>query len=679
MTSHENGWEHQGKSTNSNCEDTIFHSIDTYGYDIVEYARNLGPLVGRDDEITSLITILAKLTKNNPLLVGEDGVGKTAIVKGLAKRIENGDVPSSLNGVRLIALATRAFLPGDEYKEELKFILKKLDEAADGRLILFIDDIHLILGACGSMDVANLLKLLLDRGQLRCIGATTPEQFRKYVKEDATFNGCFQQVFVAEPSVDDTINILRALKESYEAHHAIQILDSALVAAAEISSLYVTGFQPDKAMTVVDQACTEVRLQLLRKPKEIYDLERKKTHLMIEFCALEMEKDKKSKLRFVEVQKELCDVRDKLEPLMIKYKKEKEKQEEALVVLQEADVARTANVKLGVVQGVGPAMHENMMLMQTLGPVTRPTLRSCDQKGLIVLAKRLQERVVGQDEAVNVVADAMLRSRAVLGKANKPAGLLFFVGPSGVGKTEIARAFSEQLFADEKFMIKINMCLYTEEESVPCYVGQLTETVKKEPYSVVVFDKVEKAHPSVFHALHHMLDDGCSVDFTHTVLIMTSNIGENHLLRALSENTSMEDARLEVMEEVRRHFKPDLLKRFDAIVVFNPLSYDLLRKVARLVLKDIAIRLAKKGVTLQVMEAALHVIVPESYDLVYGAEPIKIWLENNLVTRLSNMLITNEIDKNSTVYVDADSNGKDLSYRVVMEGGKNAAKKLKIR
>eukprot|EP00897_Mesotaenium_endlicherianum_P002584 jgi/Mesen1/2353/ME000156S01498 len=713
------------KKVQSAGGDSNFQALKKYGKDLVEAAMKLDPVIGRDEEIRRVIRILSRRTKNNPVLIGEPGVGKTAVVEGLAQRIVRGDVPSNLSEMRIVALDMGALVAGAKYRgefeERLKDVLKEVEEAA-GRVILFIDEIHLVLGAGkveGAMDAANLFKPMLARGQLRCIGATTLGEYRKYVEKDAAFERRFQQVLVAEPSVGDTVNILRGLKERYEGHHGVQILDRALVMAAQLSARYITGrFLPDKAIDLMDEACANVRVQLESQPEEIDALERKRIRLEVEQHALEKEKDKASAARLQEVGQELRELRERLQPLQMRYQREKERvdelrrlkqrREDLQVALQDAerrmDLARVADLRYGALQELDAAIERvqselrrdegSSMLTETVGPeqiaevVSRWTgipvtkLGQGERARLVGLAERLRARVVGQDAAVTGVAEAVLRSRAGLSRPGQPTGSFLFLGPTGVGKTELAKALAEQLFDDERQLVRLDMSEYLESHSLarligapPGYVGheeggQLTEAIRRKPFAVVLFDEVEKAHPHV------------TVDFSNVVIIMTSNLGAEHLLAAMGGGGTFEMAKEKVMQEVRRHFRPELLNRLDEIVVFEPLGHKQLLRVARLQMRQVAQRLAERGVALAVTDAALEHVLAKAYDPVYGARPLRRWLEKHLVTALSKMLINDEIDDNSTVFVNCEPPGSDpaaptarLAYRVEKNGGLTAVKR----
>ncbi|KAF8369631.1 hypothetical protein HHK36_032346 [Tetracentron sinense] len=628
----------QAEDDESPSGDTV---LKTGVRDLVEQAGELDPVIGRDEEIRRVITIVSRRTKNNLLLIGEPRVGKTAVVHGLAQRIARGDVPSILADFRVIAL--------DKVTPwMLENILKGVEDA-DGKVILFIDKIHLFLGGGFPVAAPNRLNSMLARGQLRCIGEATPEEYKKfYVEKKGGLESLFRQVHVAEPSVAQTISILQGLKERYEGHHGVRIQDRALVVAAQLSSRYITGrHQPVKAMDVVDEACANVRVQLDIQLAEIDKLKRKGIQLEVELHALEA-----SKARLVEVPKEM----------------------------DEGNLMLTTTV--------GPDQIAEVVSHYTDIPVIR--LGQNDKERLTGLAERLHQRVVGQDQAVNAVAEAVLRSRTRLSRPQQPTGSFLFLGPTGVGKTELAKALGEQLFDDEKLLVRIDMSEYMERHSVarligapPGYIGyyeggQLTEAVKQRPDSVVLFDEVDKAHISIFNVLLQVLDDGRltdgkgrTVDFTNTMIILTSNLGAQHLLSGVTGMCSTQSARERVMQEVRMHFRPEFLNRLDEIVVFDPLSLVQLRKIAGLQMRDVVVRLAERGIALAASDAALDIVLAESNDPDYGARPIRRWVEKNVVTELSKMLIREEIDENSnsSVYIDAGPGGKNLVYRVEKNGG----------
>jgi ATP-dependent Clp protease ATP-binding subunit ClpB len=704
------------RKVDSDNADAQFDSLAKYGVDLTEKAAQLDPVIGRDEEIRRVVRVLCRRTKNNPVLIGEPGVGKTAIVEGLAQRIVKHDVPQTLQNTRLISLDMGSLVAGasyrGEFEERIKSVLKEVQEA-QGQVILFIDEMHLILGAGkseGAMDAANLLKPMLARGELRLIGATTLEEYREHVEKDAAFERRFQQVLVGEPSVQDTIQILRGLKERYASYHGVQISDRALVVAAELADRYITNrFLPDKAIDLVDEACSNLQVQLESKPEEIDILERQLIRLQVEEKALEKEKDKLSKTRLNEVRKELSDIQDSLKPLQIRYSSEKsrldeikalqKKKEQLQIRLEQAenrmDLAMVADIRYGALAEVAEALaarqaeinQEDRMLSEMVGPEDVATvvskwtgipvtkLQSTDRERLMHLQEFLHERVIGQDDAVRSVADAVLRSRAGLGSRSRGSSFLF-LGPTGVGKTELAKALAAMLFDSEKQLVRIDMSEYMEKHSIsrmigapPGYIGhesggQLTEAVRRRPYSVVLFDEVEKAHPDVMNLLLGVLDDGRltdskgrTVSFANTIIIMTSNLGSKILL----EKGSSPAAKEAVMDIVRQNFRPEFLNRLDEQVIFDPLGQDQLREVARLQTVELNKRLVDRSITLIMKDEALDYAAHESYDHMYGARPLRRWLEHNVITALSRMIISGELPDDSKVTVGANADGLTFS------------------
>ncbi|GLC35085.1 hypothetical protein PLESTM_000277900 [Pleodorina starrii] len=736
-----------GPVNSQQTADANSDALDKYGNDLTANAPRADPVIGRDDEIRRVVRVLCRRTKNNPVLIGDPGVGKTAIVEGLAQRIVKGDVPETLRGVRLISLDMGALVAGATYRgqfeERLTAVLAAVHQQA-GRVVLFIDELHLVMGAGkvddGVMDAANLLKPALARGSLRCIGATTLAEYRQHIEKDAAFERRFQQVLVKEPSVDDTVSILRGIKERYEAYHIVHITDRALVAAAELSDRYITDrFLPDKAIGVVDEACADMRVQLESKPEQLDVLERQRTRLQVEAAALAREKDALSKKRAAEVEKELAALDDALQPLLQRYQQERErleslrrmakKRDEILVNIQLAeqrkDLARIADLRYGalpevdeLIKDLRAAQPADALLSEEVGPdeiaavVARWTsipvsrLRQSERVKLLELRAALRRRVVGQDAAVRAVADAVLRSRAGLAARGRGSSFLF-LGPTGVGKTELAKALAELLFDDEKMMIRIDMGEYMERQSVsrligapPGYVGheeggQLTEAVRHRPYSVVLFDEVEKAHAEVFNVLLSILDDGRvtdsrgrTVNFANTVIILTSNLGSETLLQAAASTnkTTTSDSsnhhdqlnatlgtsgarrpgggaataaadpygqvRQAVLSEVRRFFRPEFVNRLDDIVLFEPLQEGQLVAIASLLAKELAARLAPHNIGLSFTPAALSYAVQQAYDPMHGARPLRRWLEQVVMTELSQMVIGGELRDNSDVVVD---------------------------
>ncbi|KAJ1927678.1 hypothetical protein IWQ60_002734 [Tieghemiomyces parasiticus] len=714
--------------------DENFEALSKYAVDMVDLAQKgkIDPVIGRDEEIRRVIRVLSRRTKNNPVLIGEPGVGKTAVVEGLATRIVRKDVPANLQ-CRLFSLDMGALIAGAKYRGEfedrLKSVLKEVKDS-DGGIILFIDEIHLVLGAGkseGSMDAANLLKPMLARGELRCIGATTLDEYRKYVEKDAAFERRFQQVFVGEPSVEDSISILRGIKERYENHHGVKIMDSALVAAAQLSKRYITNrFLPDKAIDLMDEACANTRVQLDSQPEIIDQLERRHLQLEVEATALAKEKDAASKGRLKHVQAEMARLQEELRPLKARYANEKGRLDEVRQLKQKLDdlrnkaadaerrydLAQAADIRYYAIpdiekriaqltearqreeaaeaavatdqsdklltEVVGPDQIMEVVARWTGIPVTKLNQTEIDR--LLGLAEHLEQRVVGQREAVDAIADAVLRSRAGLARENQPLGSFLFLGPTGVGKTELAKGLAEQLFDNEKYMVRLDMSEYMESHAVsrligapPGYVGyeeggQLTEAVRRRPYTVVLLDEIEKAHPKVLNVLLEVLDDarltdgqGRLVDFSNAVIILTSNIGQEHILQyaATASPTEADSGRLpevvreRVLDQLKATMRPELLNRLDEIIVFSQLTRHNLASIVRLQVKRISERLTERDIRLEVDDAAVDYIVQSSYDPLYGARPIRRFLERKLVTEMSKMILTNKLVNHTRVLISA--------------------------
>ena len=701
--------------TTDSPEDT-YDALGKYAQDLVELARKqkLDPVIGRDEEVRNVIRILSRKTKNNPVLIGEPGVGKTAIAEGLAQRIVSGDVPANLKDRKIFSLDMGALIAGakfrGEFEERLKAVLNEV-KRSEGRIILFIDELHNIVGAGrteGSMDAGNLLKPMLARGELHCIGATTLDEYRKYIEKDAALSRRFQPVMVDEPSVEDTISILRGLKERYEVYHGVKISDNALIAAATLSHRYISDrFLPDKAIDLVDEACALIRTEMDSMPTELDELSRKIMQLEIEEAALKKESDKLSEEHLKEIQKTLADDREKFKQLKAKWDKEKDSIKNVQRIRgeiedlnaqmeraeREYDLNKAAELKYGKLpklkeeldhaekemeKGKASGLLRDRVTEDEIArivarwtgiPVAR--LMEGEREKLLRLEDILHQRVIGQDEAVKTVSNAILRTRAGLKDPSKPIGSFLFLGPTGVGKTELAKALAEALFDDENNMVRIDMSEYMEKYSVarligapPGYVGydeggQLTEAVRRKPYCVVLFDEIEKAHPDVFNVLLQVLDDGRmtdsqgrTVDFKNTVIVMTSNLGSQYILDGIKDGKITEEARNQVKALLKQSFRPEFLNRIDDIVFYKPLDKQEIFAITELMLKDIRHRLAERRLDVQLTDAAKHYIADAGYDPHYGARPLKRLLQSKLETLLARKIIESDPEPGTVYTVD---------------------------
>jgi ATP-dependent Clp protease ATP-binding subunit ClpB len=701
--------------TDQNAE-ANYQALSKYAKDLTELARQgkLDPVIGRDDEIRRTIQVLSRRTKNNPVLIGEPGVGKTAIVEGLAQRIVSGDVPETLRNKRLVGLDLGSMLAGAKYRGEfedrLKAVLKEI-ENAQGQIVLFIDELHTLVGAGaseGAIDASNMLKPALARGELRCVGATTLSEYKKHIEKDAALERRFQQVYVGEPNVEDTIAILRGLKERYEVHHGVRIKDSAIVAAATLSNRYITDrFLPDKAIDLIDEAASRLRIEIDSLPQEIDQLEREILQLEIERQALQREEDERSKARLQDIEQRIADLREKSSGMKAKWQSEKEEidrmredkaqLEQLKLQLDQArnmgDLARASELQYGKIpelerklaaeqQRLKELQSDGLMLKEEVDeedvaevvakwtgvPVSK--MLEGEMQKLVTMEERLRNRVIGQDEALTAVANAVRRARAGLQDPNRPIGSFIFLGPTGVGKTETARALAEFLFDDERAMVRLDMSEYMEKHAVarmigapPGYIGyeeggQLTEAVRRRPYSVILFDEIEKAHPDVFNVLLQILDDGRltdskgrTVDFKNTVLIMTSNLGSREIQAAEGDEKQVREA---VVQELRLHFKPEFLNRIDDIVIFQQLSREQITQIIDVQLERLRGMLAERNITLELDNSARDILAREGYDPMYGARPLKRAIQTLIQNPLAVKLLRGEILPGQTVHVSAD-------------------------